>query len=263
MEKTEELLIHTIGDRIRQSEARGRMTHTSFLDVHEKAVAEKAAIAKKAVFALYGGYDDAERCVLLLFPDADAKREWEERTGETDDDPLAILRVRTKKGARELTHRDYLGSLMSLGIDRSLTGDILTGKPDENGQSTDVIVLREMAEYLAREYTSAGRETLETEILPIGELAAAETSTEEIRDTVASLRLDSVAGAAFHFSRSQIQEAIRRGLVFVNSAEATKADKLLAEGDKITLRGKGKAVLAEVGQKTKKDRIFIRIVRYR
>ncbi len=260
MEKNEELLVRLVGDRIRQSEARGRMTHTAFLDVHEKAVAEKAAIAKRAVYAFWGGYGDAERCVLLLFPDADAKREWEETAA---DDPLAFLRVRTKRGAREMTHRDYLGSLMALGIDRSLTGDILAGKPDEDGQRTDVIVLREMADYIAREYTSVGRETVETEILPVTELTEAETAAEEIRDTVASLRLDSVLGTAFSLSRGTAQEAIRRGLVYVNSTEAAKADKILAEGDKITLRGKGKAVLAEVGQRTKKDRIFIRVMRYR
>ncbi|MBR5741246.1 MAG: RNA-binding protein, partial [Firmicutes bacterium] len=66
-----------------------------------------------------------------------------------------------------------------------------------------------------------------------------------------------------HLARGTVQEAIRRGLVFVNSREATKPDKLLAEGDKIVLRGKGKAVLTEVGQKTKKDRIFIRLMRYK
>ncbi|MBR5742109.1 MAG: hypothetical protein IKX91_06080, partial [Firmicutes bacterium] len=152
------------------------MTHTSFLDVHEKALLEREAIAKKAVFALYGGYDDAERCVMLLFPDADAKREWEEaRTGGSAEDPLSVLRVRTKKGAREMTHRDYLGSLMSLGIDRSLTGDILVGAAGENGQSADVIVLSEMADYIAREYTSVGRETVTTELLPVGGLAVSET----------------------------------------------------------------------------------------
>jgi RNA-binding protein YlmH len=239
------------------------MTHTSFLDVHEKALLEREAIAKKAVFALYGGYGGAERCVMLLFPDAEAKREWEEAGPGGENDPLEVLRVRTKKGAREMTHRDYLGSLMSLGIDRSLTGDILVGSAGENGQSADVVVLSEMAEYIAREYTSVGRETVTAERLPVGEIAVNETAFEEKKDTVASLRLDSVLGTAFALSRGTAQEAIRRGLVFVNSAEASKPDKLLAEGDKITLRGKGKAVLAEVGQKTKKDRIFIRIVRYR
>ena len=221
MDRDDEVLIASVGDRIRQAEARGRMTHTAFLDVREKDVAEKAAIAKRAFFRFYGGYDDAERCVLLLFPDADARDGWDDsqnakaaaETGgakaAADDDPLCVLRVRTKRGAREMTHRDYLGSLMALGIDRSLTGDILVGESNEEGQSTDVVVLREMADYLAREYTSVGRETVETEILPVGELAVRGSAGEEIRDTVASLRLDSVAGAAFHLARGTVQEAIR------------------------------------------------------
>ena len=79
---------------------------------------------------------------------------------------------------------------------------------------------------------------------------------------MASLRLDNVLSSAFCLSRAKAAEAIRAGLVFVNSAPAEKPDLQVKEGDKLVLRGKGKAFLREVGGKTRKERIFIRTERY-
>jgi RNA-binding protein YlmH len=96
----------------------------------------------------------------------------------------------------------------------------------------------------------------------IKELIVPERKTQIITDTVASLRLDSVVASAFNLSRGKASEAITRGIVFVNHMETTKPDQQLSEGDRITLRGKGKAVLSEIGGKSRKDRQYIKIERY-
>ena len=77
------------------------------------------------------------------------------------------------------------------------------------------------------------------------------------RDTVASLRLDSIVSSAFALSRAKAAEAIRRGIVSVNSVEALKVDQEISEGDRIVVRGKGKAVLAEAGGRSRKDRVIV------
>ena len=85
---------------------------------------------------------------------------------------------------------------------------------------------------------------------------------ETVKDTVASLRLDNVIASAFRLSRAKAAEAIRSGLVFVNSMESEKPDMQVEEGSKLVLRGKGKAYLREVGGRTRKDRTYIVIERF-
>ncbi len=244
----------------------------------------------------YGGYGDAERRVLVLVPEytevhdivpqyigthnertGSGKGSGKEISGDIDagsykyensaqaenavpeDCPLAVLRVQTKGGGmgRKLTHRDYLGSLLGLGIKREKVGDILV---HENG--ADIIVLKELCEYIAVNYEKAGRANLSVEIAEITDIDMGNITVEEKRDTVASLRLDSLVSSAFGISRGKAQEAIKMGIVFVNSAAAVKADMQLEEGDKLVLRGRGKAVLREIAGRSKKDRIYVVFDKY-
>ena len=111
-------------------------------------------------------------------------------------------------------------------------------------------------------YSKAGRTSFSVELHSIDEIRVPELRVKEIRDTVASLRLDSIVASAFGISRSSAAEAIRKGLVYVNSMQTVKTDMQVNEEDRIVLRGKGKACLREVGARTRKDRIFVGIERY-
>ena len=170
---------------------------------------------------------------------------------------LSVLRVEAPQGSRTLTHRDYLGSMLGLGIDRNVTGDILV-RPS----GADIIVLTEMAEFLLAEYKKVGRVDIKTSIVTPAELIVPEQQREIIKDTIPSLRLDNIVSAAFRISRSNATEAIKSGLVSVNHVEQTKPDAKVDEGSAIVLRGKGKAVLAEVGGESKKGRTWVAIERY-
>ena len=171
---------------------------------------------------------------------------------------LSVVRVSAPKGGRGLTHRDYLGSLLALGLDREVTGDILVRGPDEKtGGGADIIVETGVAEFIEMNYNKAGHTNLTVEILPIDALDTGLVNIVEKRDTVASLRLDNIVSSAFAVSRSKAAEAIRRGIVSVNSVECLKVDQIIEEGDRVTLRGKGKIALAEVGGRSRKDRIIV------
>ena len=176
---------------------------------------------------------------------------------DVSDCPLSVIRIKTPAGGRKLTHRDYLGSLTGLGLKREMTGDILTR---EDG--ADIIVLDEVKDFILMNYSKAGRTTLEPEDIPLTELCIPEQKTVTVKDTVASLRLDNVIASAFSLSRGKAADAIRAGLVFVNSMQTEKVDCQVEEGSKLVLRGKGKAYLREVGGKTRKDRIFVEIERF-
>jgi RNA-binding protein YlmH len=229
------------------------VTATGLLDSHEQALARQVMIHSADVRTfLWGGYEGAERRMLVCVPAEIPMTDEEAYEGL-----LEVLRVKKPAISRELTHRDYLGSLTGLGLEREMIGDILT---TENG--ADVIILEDIEDFLLLNYSKAGRTSLQLEALPLTELHIPEQRTVMIKDTVASLRLDNVISSAFSLSRAKAAEAIRSGLVFVNSIQSEKPDMQVDEGCKLVLRGKGKAYLREVGGRTRKDRIFVAIEKF-
>lgn len=251
--KEDKILLALAEDRFHQCSSQYAAANTDFLDLRQRGLVE--ALCRRLCQGdsdvrrrFFGGYEDAERTICLFLPDY-AQIE--------DSSPLAVVRAETAPDAKKLTHRDYLGSLMGLGIRREKIGDILT---HETG--ADIIVMEEIADFLLYNYGQAGRTPLKVTRVPLAELRVPEQKSLLQKDTVASLRLDNVLSSAFCLSRAKAAEAIRAGLVFVNSAPAEKPDLQVKEGDKLVLRGKGKAFLREVGGKTRKERIFIRTERY-
>lgn len=266
--KEDSFLLGQIEDRIAQCENKYITTYTGFLDSHQQSLArlycrknhvpvfdraaEQAAAAEGRLPScrtrFYGGYDDAERVILINLPDYAFLE---------DDDPLTVIRASVSAGGKSLAHRDYLGSLTGLGIKRDLLGDILV-RPD----GADIIVLADIAEFLLMTWCKAGRAGLSLEQVPVRELIVPEIQRKTITDTVASLRLDNMVAAAFGLSRVKAAEAVKSGIVFLNHVETVKADAPVGEGDQITLRGKGKARVAGIGGRSRKDRIYVEIERY-
>lgn len=256
MEK-DELLKSRIEDHVRRCSDGYYIVATKFLDAHEQAIA--AAYTRSAGMSgmgvrciFYGGYEGAERRLLVSIP-----KSMEIADEDATSDLLQVMHVDVPKGSRELTHRDYLGSILGLGIERSVIGDILVR---ENG--ADIIILPEIADFLLNEYKQVGKSDIKTSMTSIGDLNVPEAHVQEIKDTIPSARLDNVIAVAFKLSRTKASEAIKSGIVSVNHAEATKPDMKMEEGDTLVLRGKGKAVLAEIGGESKKGRIWIRIDKY-
>lgn len=266
--KEDQLLLARMEDKQRLAEERYMITAGHFLDAHQRKVAEAflrsgGAGSGSVRVLFYGGYPQAERCMPVFLPDFAAAEDYD---AEADlEELIRVVRVSAGKASnRRLTHRDYLGSLLALGLDREVTGDILVR--DESsalGSGADIIVEADIADFIQLNYEKAGRTSLTAEVLPVSELHIEPARIETHHDTVASLRLDSVAASAFRLSRAKAAEAIRRGLVSVNSVEVLKIDAEVEEGDRIVLRGQGKVVLSEVGGSTRKDRIRITIDAYR
>ena len=194
----------------------------------------------------WGGYEGAVRRMACFLPDyleglslADLCRE-----------DLAILRCRYAKQAT-LGHRDFLGSLMGLGITRESVGDILI-HPDL--PQTDIVLSRQILPLVLLEYRSAGRTELEVEEIAPEELCVPEQAYEERTINVQSLRLDAVLAAAYNKSRSDAQAWIQSGRVMVRGHFVTKPDRMLTPGDTVVCRGLGKFVLAELGGQSRKGR---------
>ncbi len=243
------LLAHVL-DKCETARARSIPAHTDFLSPAEQRGAEELLHAAKYHdgWAFCGGYARAERRMLCFLAD------WQE--GPDEEDCLAALRVRYRAD-EALTHRDLLGSLMALGVARGKLGDILV-----SDGAADVLVCADIADYLLREWTGAGRAKLTAERVALAELAVPELKIRELRDTVATLRLDAVAATGFSMSRAKAAELVASGRVQLNHRECTKPDAALTQGDVVSARGLGKFELVEVGGLSKKGRTAILIHRY-
>lgn len=249
----DELITARIEDRISQCRDGYYVTSTGFLDTHEQALAIAASRRAAGVRTfMYGGYDGAERRMLVCVP-----KDIPMSDDEAVEGLLRVLRVKLPAISRELSHRDYLGSILGLGIERRLTGDILV-RPD----GADILIVPGIEGFLLNELHRIGSVEVKTEGIPADGLIVPEARVEYIRDSVSSIRLDSVVSSAFRISRSKAAEAIRRGLVSVDHAECLKADAAVPEGATLVLKGKGKAVLEETGGESRKGRIRIVIKKY-
>ena len=229
------------------AERRGVPAHTDFLTPHERALAER--LAPEAVFC--GGVPDAERTVAVFLPEWAPAEDAERCAG------LAALRIERRDAGRggALTHRDYLGAILALGLRRDAVGELLVR---EDG--CDAVVTEAAAALLVRELESVGRVPVRTERTE--RVGAREQRFEERRDTVASARLDALTAAAFSLARGRAAEAVEAGRVFVNGALCEKPDREVRSGDRIALRGAGKCEILIPGGVSRKGRLCVVIRRF-
>ena len=248
-EPEDRLLLARIWDKYEQTERKNVPSATVFLSPRERQLAQAMlnAAGVREGYLFDGGYEEAERCILIFLPD------WAE---EPAGDELVFLRA-AFHGEEGLTHRDILGSLMGLGVTRERVGDILVSP-----HSADIVAAPSLRDFFLREWDQAGRVKLTVTEIERSELCIPQAQVKVIRDTVSSLRLDAVAASAFSMSRGRAAELIAAGKVNLDHVPCLKGDKLVEEGAVITARGLGKAKLVQVGGLSKKGRIGITVERY-
>lgn len=246
----DKMLLSMLWDKINSGIQHNIPSHTPFLTPRELELSRYLFGQPEGLY-VFGGYDEAERRMLVYLPDY-----LEEAWLKSPDSPLVCLRCTFYEGDTP-THRDFLGALMGEGIARNTIGDICVSKG-----SCDFFTTSEITPYLLQNFSSAGRTKLRITRIPITEANIPKPEVKIIRDTLASLRLDSVLSSGFRIGRSLAAQYIAAGKVTVNGLPCEKPDKAVAEGCKIALRGSGKILLAEVNGQTKKGRISILIHRY-
>ncbi|OON97070.1 MAG: hypothetical protein ATN36_04165 [Epulopiscium sp. Nele67-Bin005] len=194
-----------------------------------------------------GGYSFASRQMVAFLP-------YEESFAS----PVKILNIIVKTGNfKSLTHRDYLGSILGLGIERSKIGDIII-----NPTGAYIIVHQDVSEFIRWHLNQIGKYTqIEINEITQEEMKIDAPKTKEIQGTVASLRADAIFSLAFSTSRSTVSKLLQSEKGRCNGIQISNST-LLKEGDICTLRGYGKFKLSSISGKTKKDRIYIVVEKY-
>lgn len=240
--------------------ARGRIAVSPFLTPGERKHAERflrmRGAEKQAVF--WGGYAGAERVCLFLVPDFYSELGMMPSAGQnpaqalSDSDADAVTAVRVSgSGFRTLTHRDYLGSLLGLGLERDALGDIAV----QNAYEAVVFCTRRIEPFLCSQLQRVGAEPVRCRAYtPDGDFTDGRQYMP-ISATVASPRLDCVVAALTKLSREDAQNAVRQGLVEVEFEPEERVDRLLCTPAWISIRGYGRFFLRAFDGQTRKGRL--------
>lgn len=200
--------------------------------------------------ALFGGYDDAERRIAAFFAGGPPES-WEY--------PLQCLELSWNVKFADPGHRDLLGAVMGLGLERDSIGDIALGAKE----GTAVLFVHSDVEaYVCGNLESAGRAKLS--VKAVSEAPALKPPDGDVlRVTVSSERLDSVVAACYKLSRSEAQKRIESGFVKRNHAEELRGDVHVQAGDLISVRGYGRMRVNEFLGETRKGRMAVQLFRYK
>jgi RNA-binding protein YlmH len=246
----DELFAKRIRELAQTAERRGCVTFTDFLGLNEQNILhqtlQKFSWIKGETF---GGYAGAERQIAAFVPDA-LYYDWEY--------PIACIRIRPRsaKFAEDLSHRDILGALMNLGIERDKTGDIAVGAEESFLFCSD-----SLAELICRELTRIRHTSVSCELCSPEDFCWT-PNLETLRGSVASVRLDAVMALAFHASRSSLLSLIEDAKVFVNGRLITTNAYALKEMDIVSVRGLGRFRYVGTTGQTKKGRCMVEIEKY-
>ncbi len=253
----EKILAARVQDFIKRSSDKSVPVFTEFLSDREQAIVSETAgaMAARESMIVFGGYDDAERAVIGFFPDYCMYCEKDELLAEF---PFVALKIKCS-GFREHSHRDFLGSLLGLGVERSVIGDIIVG---EKGYSATVFVLSKMCGYICENLKLVGRDGVKVEPCATDDLDFIERKFESIKGTCASLRLDALMSEMLNLSREKAGKLILEGCVSVNHEESTDKSRQLFLNDVISVKGFGKYRLSSVGDTNRKGRIRFEVQKY-
>lgn len=251
MNKEEILLQKRLTELSRVAYHRGIVTFSDFLNLNELNILHTTPKDQWMTrYETFGGYGFSERQMAVFLPDA-LYYEYQY--------PIQAIQITpsSRKFAEELSHRDYLGAVMNLGIERSKIGDILT-----RDGSAILFVNEDLASYITEQLTRVKHTVVNA--APVFDFREDyQPDYETIKGSVASIRLDTVLSLAFPLSRSKLTSYIEAGRVFVNGKLISSNGYRLKEGDIISVRKMGRILYDGILSETKKGRYMITVRKFR
>jgi len=245
----DKLLAAKVSDAIRLCMLKSTPRFVGFLNERQGAIVSMVAKSKATNFKLYGGYDSAERAYFGVFPD------WCQNENYDGMFPISAVTLHFRNG-EGLSHRDFLGALMGLGIKRESVGDILV----EDSRAV-IFLNQDICVYVLTQLDKVGSAGIKIEEGITGSLPQG-GGFLSISSTVPSPRLDAVISALLNTSRGKIEELIISGLVSIDSLPCEKVTKEVLEGSVIKIRGSGKFIVDSLSKQTKKGRLIINARKY-
>ena len=252
----DKMLLAQVLDKINMMTKSQKLETTDFLDMYQISVVE--TFLKKINFenyVLYGGFSDAERKILIVFPDKFTIEMIEKNYSKF----IKIVRVELSEEEKgKYAHRNYLGGIVKLGLKREKVGDILVFD-----DGADILTVSDFADILRTELGTLTRfQNSKIICLELNNIRVREIKVEEVKIIVPSLRLDNFVSDLARTSRSKAAEIISQERVFINGRNETKASKQIKKDDIITIRGKGRFVVKDFVGNTRSGRTVVQVEKY-
>lgn len=250
MDKEEQLIRKRLTELSQTADRRGIATYSDFLNLNEQTILH--SIPKNMLPAAYktdGGYACAERQIAVFLPDT---LSYEHAC------PIKVLKIIpvNTRFAEPLSHRDYLGAILNLGLERCKIGDLAVLE-----DSCLVFCYTSVSSYIIEQLSCIRHTVVTVTEEPLKELCYT-PKFEVLKGTVASVRLDSVLSVAFPLSRSKLTALIEGGKVFVNGKLMTSKSGHIKEKDILSVRGMGRVSYEGILSETKKGRFYINVHKY-
>lgn len=240
--KKEQLTIAKIADKIKKYKKTGCACSTNFLDPAESIDAEN--IIRELPYCFFGGFEEAERKILVIGS--------EDEGFAKDFLEVITIEILDTKSEKTLSHRSILGSLLGLGLNRDVLGDIII-----KGGRADFFIVKDISKYILQNLEFVGKEKVKVYKNSYDNLLKLESLAKEIKTTVASLRADAIISVAIGVSREVSSKLIQNQKVKLNYKLLENTSKQIKLGDIISVRGYGRIELVEVLGETRKDRIRV------
>ena len=243
--ESDKLLSARLSDAIKMTDIKNIPSFLGFLNEREFSYCKSYLSKEHIKHSFFGGYDNAEKVFIAILPD------WAD---EEVDYPFCTLKFTYKKEYR-LSHRDFLGSLMALGIERDKVGDILVCEG-----VCYAFVAESVKKYCLENITKVG--SVGVDVCITNEKVIALREFEEVSKTIASSRADCVVGAICNLSREKAKEFILSGNLIVNHIVCESVTKEIKSGDSLSVRKHGKFIVISIDEKTKKGRLKLSLKKY-
>ncbi len=265
--ENDKLLLGRIKDLARRADENNYITHTDFLSQSELSAVSELCVKEKLVtgeneidgtaVVIYGGVEEPERAVMCFLPGYLDREEFllqEKRDGSIVS--CILMEPLNKRFADELSHRDFLGALMNLGIERNRIGDIRT-----DSTRGFVLVMEEVSDLICDELVRIKHTSVKCRKVPASDCDIV-PKFQELEGTVSSERLDAILAFVCKVSRQKAQELVSSEAVFVDGKTAHSPGYDLKEGARVSVRGFGKFIYLGVQRQTQKGRLAVKVKKY-
>lgn len=255
-DKDDKILLAQILDKAEMVEKKNKIEYTDFLDLAQIDLVQKFINKVKLEnYMSYGGFEKAERKIFVFYPEKFNYTVVEKNLSSI----IQIIRIELPEDLKgKYTHRDYLGAVIKLGIERKKVGDIIV---DSNG--ADIIVDKDIVKFLLENLGSLTRfSKSKITVENIEDLRPVEIKKEEIEIIVSSMRLDNVISELARCSRNKALDIINQERVLVNFECEIKKTRQIKPGDMVTIRGKGRFFVREISGQTRSGRSVIKIDKF-
>ncbi len=250
-DKDERMKVASIIDKSNKSEALSKIMATTFLDLNEKNIVTSILNNQKVKYKLYFPNEYSEKSIIFFLPDYIDIPYYE--------DYVSCIKINCKDMTK-LKHKDFMGSIYSLGIKNEFIGDIFL-----NEKSAYFYVLKEVEEYILDNLFKVGKQEVECEKISISSDESKNLKLEYMTKNyiIPSRRVDALLSEVYNLSRKDVKDKIVAGDLYVNSRECINPSEPFYEGDIISFRKCGKLKVGEEIRITKSGNICININRYK